>query len=115
MPQHALGGAGFFDLGNHSGLSGCNFGAHRTHKIAGQHAGLGVCAHQGQGFAVEGGGDFFAFDGDDLVEDIGHWEVSFSCCDRDTSCVSLSLAAPDSIAARARSIPAAMVSTTLAA
>ena len=60
--------------------------------------------------------DFLALDGDDLVEDVGHGFRPPSALPwRRSVASSLALAAPDSSAARARSMPAAIESATLAA
>ena len=70
--QHASGRAGLFDLRNHGRLAAGNSGAQRTGEVARQHAGLGVRAHGRQGLARDRSGDFFALDGDDLVQDVRH-------------------------------------------
>src|SRR5450830_1626613 len=115
LAQHALGWAGFFDLGNHSGLPGGDLAAQGGDKIPCQHTRLGISAHRGQGFAGNGCRDFLAFDGHDFFQNVGHFAAPFSCWDMETSCASLALSAPDSMAARALAMPALIVGTTLAA
>jgi hypothetical protein len=71
--DHALAGAGLLDLGNHGGLAGGDLGAHGADKVTRQHTAQRRPAWRSKGFALLGGGDFGAFDGDDLGSGCRTW------------------------------------------
>ena len=76
LAQHAPGRAGLLDFGDHGGLARGDPGAQRTDEIARQDPRFGIQAHGRQRRALEGGCDFRALDGNDLLQDIRHGALS---------------------------------------
>src|SRR5450830_19577 len=88
LAQHAFGRTGLLDFSNHGGLPSGDFGAQGSDEIPRQDTGLGVKAHRSQGLAFGRSSDFLALHSHDLVQNITHGALPFSCWDMSTSCFS---------------------------
>ena len=108
IAQHALAGAGFLDFGNHGGLALRHARAQGLLKAPQPAACLGVPAHRGQVAPGACGGDLFALNGDDAIEDVGHGCAHvLSLRVQATNWLSLARARPDATASRACRTPSA--------